>query len=129
MVHARAIPMVATTVVNNDEGCPGYYFFSTDPFQDKNICSAVIVFNLGLVFHLRALQDERGHFSTDPFQEKNICSAVIVFNLGLVFHLWALQDERGVLLLPFLLARVAMVSMTKNTTGYFADFAAGNKQI
>ena len=52
MVHARAIPMVATAIVNNDEGCPGYYFFSTDPFQEKNICSAVIVFNLGLVFHL-----------------------------------------------------------------------------
>ena len=35
------------------------YFFSTDTAQDSNICSAAIVFNLALLFHLRGVQQQQ----------------------------------------------------------------------
>jgi hypothetical protein len=64
LIHTRAIPMVATTTSTVVEPTSRhFFFFSNDPFQETNICSAVIVFNLGLVFHLQALQNVNLSFS------------------------------------------------------------------
>jgi hypothetical protein len=76
MIHGRAIPMIAVDCTShnssissssNEVQSPYYYcysprchFFSTNPLHDKHICSAVIVFNLGLVYHLQALGGRTG---------------------------------------------------------------------
>jgi hypothetical protein len=91
MIHAQAIPMIAiveqpptgtVAVLNSTSHCchPRYHFFSADPVQDKNICSAVIIFNLGLVFHLHALRESAmGGRSSSLSQHRYLTKALRLY--------------------------------------------------